>query len=167
MFNTMNNELKPLIDKLDPVCRRALEMASALCVVETHFTIEIEHLLLELLDHPGTGIVPVLRHHGIDDAKVARELTGALRNFDRGNTRNAALSPLTGHLLRKAWMESRLTFGSTSIAPGAILVALCDDDALGARIRESSPTLGQLRQESLRETIGDVLGDWNETRMTR
>ena len=42
--------LKSLIAKLNPLCRRTLESAAGLCVSRTNYNIEIEHWLLKLLE---------------------------------------------------------------------------------------------------------------------
>src|SRR6185369_17056852 len=53
------SELRVLINRLNPICKRALETAAALCVAQTHYNVEVEHLLLKLLDLPSTDIGPV------------------------------------------------------------------------------------------------------------
>ena len=41
-------ELKPLIGRLNDVCRRALEAAAGLTLSRTHYNVEIEHWLIKL-----------------------------------------------------------------------------------------------------------------------
>ena len=45
----MKVELKALIAKLNPVCRKALEAGAELCVRQTNYDVEVEHLLRALL----------------------------------------------------------------------------------------------------------------------
>ena len=42
--------LKTLVNKLNPVCRRALEGAAGLCLSRTNYNVEMEHWLLKLLE---------------------------------------------------------------------------------------------------------------------
>ena len=61
-------DLKSLIDKLSPLCRRSLE-AAGLCVSRTHYNVEIEHLLAKLLalpDGQDTDLRRALREYGLD-----------------------------------------------------------------------------------------------------
>jgi ATP-dependent Clp protease ATP-binding subunit ClpA len=51
----MGVNLKSLIGKLNDTMRLALEGAAGLCLVRTHYDIEIEHVLATLLDLPGTN----------------------------------------------------------------------------------------------------------------
>ena len=88
----MSSELKSLIGKLNPICKRALETAAALCVAQTHYNVEVEHLLIKLLDLPATDVAAVLRYYGIEPNEVVRQLNTAVEKFDRGNSRTPAMS---------------------------------------------------------------------------
>jgi type VI secretion system protein VasG len=155
----MSSELKTLIGKLDPVCRRGLETAAALCVSRTHYNVEVEHLLLKLLELPSTDLGPVLRYYGVDAAELTRQLNQALERFDRGNGRTPAMSPQIPRLLREGWSLSSLHLEAPAIRSGALLLALFEDDALRATIHESCPVLARIPRESLRETLRELIRD--------
>ena len=155
----MSNELRNLIGKLNPVCKRGLETAAALCVSQTHYNVEVEHLLLKLLDLPATDVAPVLRYYGVDQGELARQLNQAMERFDRGNGRTPAMSPQILRLLREGWSLSTLHLESPAIRSGALLLALYEDDALRATIHESCPVLARIPRESLRDTLRDLVRD--------
>ncbi|MFM8463498.1 MAG: Clp protease N-terminal domain-containing protein, partial [Burkholderiaceae bacterium] len=51
----MSTELRTLIQRLDVESRAAMERAAELCAQQTHFSVDPEHLLTELLrDKDGT-----------------------------------------------------------------------------------------------------------------
>jgi type VI secretion system protein VasG len=158
----MSSELKVLIGKLGPICRRGLETAAALCVAQTHYNVEIEHLLLKLLDLPGTDLGAVLRYYGVDEREVARELEKAVGTFDRGNSRTPAMSPQILSLMREGWLLSSLHLGATAVRSGALLLALYEQEALRAVIHESCPILARIPRESLRETLRDLIRETSE-----
>ncbi|HVG08942.1 MAG TPA: type VI secretion system ATPase TssH [Thermoanaerobaculia bacterium] len=153
----MSSELKTLIGKLNPVCRRGLETAAALCVGQTHYNVEVEHLLLKLLDLPATDLGPVLRYYSVDPSELTRQLTQAMERFDRGNGRTPAMSPQILRLLREAWSLSSLHLEAPAIRSGALLLALYEDDTLRTTIHESCPILARIPRESLRETLRDLV----------
>jgi type VI secretion system protein VasG len=155
----MSSELKTLIGKLNPVCRRGLETAAALCVSQTHYNVEVEHLLLKLLDLPATDIGPVLRYYGVDQGELSRQLNQAMERFDRGNGRTPAMSPQILRLLREGWSLSSLHLEAPAIRSGALLFALYEDEALRTTIHESCPVLARIPRESLRETLRDLIRD--------
>jgi type VI secretion system protein VasG len=158
------NDLRVLVTKLNDVCRRALEAAAALCVAQTHYNVEIEHLLLKLLDIPGTDVAAVLESYGIAADEVTAQLERAAERFPRGNSRTPALSPHITHLLREAWVHSSLVLESPSVRSAAILLALIDDDALRSTIHDSCPALARIPRETLAESLAErVRGSVEET----
>jgi type VI secretion system protein VasG len=155
----MSGELRVLIDKLNPICKRALETGAALCVSQTHYNVEVEHLLLKLLDFPATDVAPVLKHYRVEANEIARQLNAAVEKFDRGNSRTPAMSPQIVKLLREAWSWSTLVLDSSATRSGGMLLAIFEDDGLRSTLYESCPVLGRIPRQSLRENIRDLIRD--------
>lgn len=153
----MSSELRVLIGKLNPICKRALETAAALCVAQTHYNVEVEHLLLKLLDLPATDAGPVFRYYKIEVNDLTRQLTQAVEKFDRGNSRTPAMSPHVLLLLREAWSLSTLHLDADAIRSGALLLALYENETLRTVIHESCPLLAKIPRESLRENLRDLI----------
>jgi len=158
----MSSELRVLIGKLNPICKRALETAAALCVSQTHYNVEVEHLLLKLLDLPATDVGPVFRYYKIEVNDLVRQLTQAVEKFDRGNSRTPAMSPHVLLLLREAWSLSTLHLDSDAIRSGALLLALYENETLRTVIHESCPLLAKIPRESLREGLRDLIRESGE-----
>ena len=53
--------LKSLVNKLNPICRRALEGAAGLCLSRTNYNVEIEHWLLKLLEPANTDLTKIFK----------------------------------------------------------------------------------------------------------
>jgi type VI secretion system protein VasG len=153
----MSSELRVLIGKLNPICKRALETAAALCVAQTHYNVEVEHLLLKLLDLPATDAGPVFRYFDIQVNDLTKQLTQAVDKFDRGNSRTPAMSPHVLLLLREAWSLSTLHLDSDAIRSGALLLALYENETLRTVIHESCPLLAKIPRESLRDSLRDLI----------
>ncbi|HWM89367.1 MAG TPA: type VI secretion system ATPase TssH [Thermoanaerobaculia bacterium] len=153
----MSSELKVLIGKLNPLCRRALETAAALCVSQTHYNVEVEHLFLKLLALPGTDLSPVLRYYKVDEGELARQLEQAMEKFDRGNSRTPAMAPQIVQLLRQAWLLSGLHLESQAIRSGALLLALFEDESLRSIIHDSCPVLARINRETLRDDLRELV----------
>ncbi|HEX8246201.1 MAG TPA: AAA family ATPase, partial [Longimicrobium sp.] len=150
-------ELKVLIEKLNPVCRRAMEQAAALCARQTNYEVEVEHLLLGLLDVPGADATRIARHFGVNPAAAARELTAAVDRLKRGNVRTPSISPHLLHLFERAWLASSLFLGEGAIRSGALLAALLEDEALRGMLLESAPSLLRVPREGLRDQLRELL----------
>ncbi|HCQ02805.1 MAG TPA: type VI secretion system ATPase TssH, partial [Candidatus Latescibacteria bacterium] len=153
----MDLDLKTLINKLNLTCRKGLEEAANLCVTQTNYNVEIEHLLLKILDNAETDLHRILRYYEIDQNKVIRELTTAMETFKRGNSRTPALSPQITSVLQDSWVISSLHLGGATIRSGPMVLAMLDDDELRGMLVDSCPVLLQLPRETLRKDLKELI----------
>ncbi len=150
-------DLKTLIAKLNPICRRALEKAAERCHGQTQFSVEIEHLLLALLETADSDVVRICRAYGVATDRLAQQLTRAIDGFKRGNGRTPALSLQLGELLGVAWSVASLELGLDAVRSGAVLKALLDSDALRVTSVESAPLLTLIPRGRLAEELPGIL----------
>jgi type VI secretion system protein VasG len=154
--------LKAVVGKLNPACRRALEAAAGLCVSRTNYNVEVEHWLLKLVE-PTDGDLPKLfKHYGVDAAKLSRELTRTLDALRTGNARGAELSLEVVDLMREAWTLSSLEYGARLVRSGYLLAALLSDRALGTRARASSAELGKIPADQLARDVKAIVAGSSE-----
>ncbi|MCZ2132281.1 MAG: type VI secretion system ATPase TssH [Bacteroidetes bacterium] len=153
----MEVNLKTLTDKLNPVCRRALETAAHLCVAQTHFNIEIEHFLIKLLEVPDSDLSRLLRHYDLRAESLMRDMTRAMERFKRGNSRAPYFSPHIQELLTDGWTVSSLLLGETAIRSGALFLAIYENESIRSAMAESSPTILRITREQLRRDLADII----------
>ena len=158
----MDIDLRSLIAKLNAECRRALEQAAELCVRQTHYNVEIEHLLLRLIEQPAPDLDLVLRHFDIKPDSLAAQLTSAMDRFKRGNGRTPALSPHFTALIQEAWLISSMHLGEQFVRSGSLLLGLLQVDSLRSMLLESAPALLQIPRESLRNALAGIVADSTE-----
>ncbi|HEV2854744.1 MAG TPA: AAA family ATPase, partial [Thermoanaerobaculia bacterium] len=155
----MSLELKSLIDKLSPLCRRSLEEAAGLCVSRTHYNVEIEHLLAKLLalpDGQDTDLRRALRQYEVDRSLLTTQIEESLRRFEIGNSRTPAFSPQILQLFREAWVASSLQLRSPAVRTGSLLLALLDHDLLRGVALQSVPALGKIPRDHFRENAREL-----------
>lgn len=151
-------DTKTLIEKLNPVCRKALEEAAHLCVAQTNFHVEIEHLLSKLIGVQKSDIAELLWQFDVDVAQLERELTETMETFKKGAGRTPAFSPHLSKLLEEGWMVSSLFLKEPFSRSGGLLVALLENDELRTSILESAPALAGVPSEKLRSTLSELAG---------
>jgi type VI secretion system protein VasG len=151
------SSLKPLIARLNPTCKRALETAAQLCLAQTHFAVEVQHLLLKLAGMGDGDVARLLRGFGVDAGVLAAELTRALERLPRGNMQTPAFSEHLLRLLERAWLVSSLRLNGATIRSGAILAALLEDDALRGMLVEAAPRLATIPRARLAEDLPGLL----------
>ena len=153
----MSTELKSLIARLNPTCRRVLESAAELCVKRTNYDVEVEHLLYRLIESEKTDVQVILKHFDRDPARTLGELTEALDKMKRGNSRTPAFSPHIPRLLERAWIISSLQLGENAVRSGALLLAVLEEESLRGVVLESAPSLLQVPRQALRDSLRELV----------
>src|SRR5581483_741629 len=116
--------VKALIDKLNPTCTKALNQAVAMSFSRTHFSVEIEHWLLKLLEASNNDLTFILRQYSIDAGRVRRELEQPLNHLKTGNSRPGALGDEIVEAIREAWVFGSLEQGAHRVRSAHLLAAL-------------------------------------------
>lgn len=130
--------LKELIGRLNPICKRTLEAAAGACLSLTHYNVEIEHWLLKLLEVPNTDLVAIFKHFRVDTDRLVSDLSRTTDRFKTGNSRAPALSPALVDLTRNAWLIGSVDFGERTLRSGHLLLALLMDDPLNRNVGGSN-----------------------------
>lgn len=159
----MDINLKSLIGKLNDFCRTSLEAAAGLCLSNTHYQVEIEHIMIKMLEQDTTDIHCILRHYEIDDGRVLRELVQTINDFKSGNTRTPVLSPRIPDIVEKAWLGASLLFNAPQVRTGHILLTLISEPEFKSQILESVPSFKQLPKEEIKENFHDLTKSSNES----
>lgn len=149
--------LATLIARLNPATRRALEGAAQLCLAQTHFAVEVEHLLLKLVEQGDGDLPPILRYYEIDGGALQGQLTAALDRLKRGNSRTPAFSEHIVRLLQSAWLVSSLDLSAPLVRSGAILKALLEDEVLRGLLLEPVPLLAKIGRGRLAEDMPELI----------
>ena len=153
----MDIDIRTLLAKLNPECKRALEKGAELCVGQTHYNVEVEHLLFKLLEAAAPDMVLVFKEFGIQGDDIMAQLQGAMDRFKRGNGRTPALSPHLAPLFQEAWLLSSMLLGEQQVRSGTLLLALLEVDSLRGSLMESAPGILKIPRASLRLNLADLL----------
>jgi type VI secretion system protein VasG len=144
---------RKLVATLSLISRQALEQAAARALRETHATVELEHLLLELCCAEGSDLAALLREEGWDTQGLLTELEAAIARFARGSVRLPALSADLLAVLSGAWVIASVDLGLRQTGSAAILTALADDAARRAASLASVPALARLLDSAARRDL--------------
>ena len=153
----MEIDIRTLVSRLNPACKHAMELAAQLCVRQTHYNVDVEHFLLQLLESDAPDLRVILEHFEIASDDVCAQLQKAVDQFKRGNGRTPALSPNFSRLFQEAWLLSSMLLGQQQIRSGTVLLALLEVDSLRGLLLESAPSLLKIARATLRESLPSVL----------
>jgi type VI secretion system protein VasG len=158
----MDIDIRTLLSRLDPVCKLAMEQAAQLCVRHTHYNVDIEHLLLQLIESDAPDLKAILERFEIRAADLTAQLQNAVDHFKRGNGRTPALSPNFSPLFQEAWLLSSMLLGEQQIRSGTLVLALLEVDSLRGMLMDSAPALLKIARGALRDGLSDILAGSSE-----
>ena len=158
----MDIDIRTLLGRLNPECKRAMTQAAELCVRHTHFHVDIEHLLASLLDPLAPDLAQILPAFEIKPETLQAQLQRNLEQFKRGNGRTPALSPHFGGWFQEAWLMSSMLLAEQQIRSGTLLLALLEVDSLRGQLMDSAPSLLQIPRAQLRDSLPKLLASSTE-----
>jgi len=150
-------DLKNLIAKLDPQCRRALEGAAGLCLSRTNYNVEIEHWLVKLMEQPGNDVALLFRHFDVDVARLLQHLDKAIDRLKTGNARPPLLSPEVCTLAKEAWLIASIDQAQPLVRGAWVLTALLADESLARRAVSISDEFRKMSADQLRRDAPVVI----------
>lgn len=153
----MEIDIRTLLGKLNPECKLAMKQAAELCGRQTHFHVDIEHLLMHLVDERSPDMALILPQFGVDAGLVVSQLQQSLDRFKRGNGRTPALSPHFAPWFQEAWLLSSMLLGEQQVRSGTLLLALLEVDSLRGLLLETAPALLEIPRKMLREQLPALL----------
>jgi type VI secretion system protein VasG len=158
----MEIDIRTLLSKLNPECKRAMGHAAELCVKQTQYNVELEHLLFTLLEERVPDFVLLLQRFGIGESAVTAQLQRSMDGFKRGNGRTPALSPHFMPLFQEAWLLSSMLLGSQQIRSGTVLLAMLEVDSLRGMLIETAPELLKIPRDQLKKELPALLAGSSE-----
>ncbi len=153
----MQIDIRTLLGRLDAECKFAMQKAAELCVQQTHYNVEIEHLLARLLETGSQDFSAIFDRFDVSADALQGQLQKALDGFKRGNGRTPALSPEFTQLFQEAWLLSSMLLGQQQIRPGSVLLALLEVDGLRGRLLDMAPVLLKIPRAALHDELAGLL----------
>jgi type VI secretion system protein VasG len=158
----MDIDIRTLLTRLNPECKHAMNVAAQMCVNQTHFNVEVEHLLLAMLEGPMPDLKLIFDEHTVNSDALTAQLQKTLEGFKRGNARTPALSPNFAPLLQEAWLMSSMLLAQQQVRSGTLLLAMLEETTIRGVLLESAPLLLDIPREQLRKALPQLLADSSE-----
>ncbi|MBZ5638490.1 MAG: type VI secretion system ATPase TssH [Acidobacteriia bacterium] len=159
-------DIKPLFQRLNGYCTRALEGAAGLCISRGHYEVSVEHVLLKMLEDPAGDPALILLHFDADVAKLQRSLQRAVEGFRSGNAGKPVFSPVLVEWIKDGWLVASVEWSLPEIRSAALVAVLVSDP--GRYLADDHPELDKVRAEELRRSHADIVaGSPEETTLRR
>ncbi len=119
-------QIKTLLDKLNPYCIDSLEAAAAFAGTRGHYEVGIEHLLIKMLEQGDGDLDLLLRHFSINLDRFWQALLDQLERLRSDNQSKPAFSLQLVQWFERAWTISSLRSADAAIRSGILLEALLE-----------------------------------------
>lgn len=128
----VNIELQNLVQRLTPELKSTLEAAAGDCLNRTHFSIELEHWFLQLLQDNSLGWSRAAEKTGVARETLIEQLNQKLAGYSRGNDAAPSLSSSLVELLKDSWMLASLEHAHVRVNEFHLLLVLQQRISQGA-----------------------------------
>ncbi|MGH1485303.1 MAG: type VI secretion system ATPase TssH, partial [Cellvibrionaceae bacterium] len=150
-------EFDKLVKHMSSDSRNLLEKSVALASSRSHFSIEIEHWLFELLQSEDKDIAIILSHFGIKQDQLFTDVSNKIELIKTGNDGFPKIGQDITRLLFESWMIASSEYSSLEIASCHILLAAVDNPHLRLKILKISSEFEKLVAEDIREQCETLL----------
>ncbi|MEL0634481.1 type VI secretion system ATPase TssH [Pseudoalteromonas carrageenovora] len=147
--------LNKLVEKLSPECKKSLEIAVTICNSRSHFTVELEHWLLAMIEHQLDDVRLIFSAFDIDVDKVKQDLNYSLESFKTGSESSPSLSVHVTSLLKQSWLSTSIEFTDNQIRSAYVIYTLTKDDSLSSLVTRCSKLFNKIDP-------GQLLHAWPE-----
>ncbi|MFO7179943.1 MAG: type VI secretion system ATPase TssH [Pseudomonadota bacterium] len=156
-----------LFAKLNPLAYKAIESATLFCKMRGNPYVELVHWVHQLLQVPDSDLIRILRHAGVDPARMARDVTEALDRLPRGATSVSDLSIHVEESVERGWVYSSLLFGDVEVRTGHLLVGWLKTSMLRNAIYAISKEFQKLKVDDVVAQFSALTADSPETQSAR
>lgn len=155
--------LNKLVEKLSPDCRKSLEGAVAICNSRSHFTVELEHWLLAMIEQELDDIRLIFSAYDIDINVVKNDINNSLESFKTGSESSPSLSVHVTSLLRQSWLSTSIDFTDTQIRSAYVLYTVTKDDGLSSLLSRCSRLFNNIEPGQLLHTWPEISAQSSES----
>ncbi len=142
-----------LFGKLNASTYKAVEGATVFCKLRGNPSVELEHVLAQLLQQADSDWHRVLRHFEVDLSVLAKDLTAALDRLPRGATSISGIAETIADAIERGWVYGTLLYGDQAVRSGYLLVGMLKTRNLRATLVSISRQFERLKEAEVSDLL--------------
>ncbi|MEZ6102898.1 MAG: type VI secretion system ATPase TssH [Pirellulaceae bacterium] len=146
-----------LFGKLNRVAYKAIESATVFCKLRGNPYVELVHWLHQLLQLQDSDLHRIIKHFGIDPARLAKDVTESLDRLPRGATSISDLSSHVEETVERAWVYGTLLFNDNQVRTGYLIVGILKTRGLVSSLTGISQEFSKVKIETLSDQFTKVV----------
>lgn len=147
-----------LFGKLNSLGYKAIEGATVFCKLRGNPYVETVHWLHQLLQLQDSDFHRIIKHFGLDPARLTADLVAALDRLPRGATAISDFSPHLEEAVERGWVFGSLLFGENQVRTGHLVVGFLKTPGLRNVFLGLSREFGKIKLETLTDNFTQVVG---------
>jgi len=155
-----------LFGKLNSVGYKSAEAATVFCKLRGNPTVEVQHFLTQILQLQDTDLHKIVRHFGIDPARLTGDLTASLEKLQRGSSGGIDFSQRLLNSMKAGWMWASLLFNSNQVRTGHWILGMFKDDTLEGVLPGISREFAKVKVDELTDNFAKITGGSVEDNLT-
>lgn len=147
-----------LFGKLNSLGYKAIESATVFCKMRGNPYVELVHWLHQILQLQDSDLHRIIRHFGLDPARLVKDFTDALDRLPRGATSISDLSSHVEEATERGWVYATLMFKEPQVRTGHLVVGILKTPGLRNALPAISKEFDKVKVDALTEGFADVVG---------
>ena len=146
-----------LFGKLNSVGYKSIEAATIFCKMRGNAYVETVHWLHQILQQQDSDLLRIIKHFGLDSARLASDLVGALDRLPRGASAISDFSPQIMDAIEQAYLYATLLYGEYQVRTGYLVIAFLKTDSLRHAFIGLSREFGKIKGEQLSDEFQKIV----------
>ncbi|MGE3109490.1 MAG: type VI secretion system ATPase TssH [Phycisphaerales bacterium] len=145
-----------LFGKLNSVGYKSAEGATVFCKLRGNPTVEVQHFITQILQLQDTDLHKIIRHFGIDPARLTADLTASLEKLQRGSSSGIDFSHRLLNSMKAGWMWASLLYNSNQVRTGHWILGMFKDDTLETVLPGLSKEFAKIKVDELSDNFSRI-----------
>lgn len=146
-----------LFGKLNSTAYKTVEGATVLCKLRGNPYVELVHWVAQIAQTENGDWQKILKHFGIDNSVLAKDITTAMDRLPRGSTAISDLSPHLESSVERGWVYGTLMFGEGAVRTGHLLVGMLKTNSLRNALLGISKQFEKVKPEALADDFHKIV----------
>lgn len=155
-----------LFGKLNSLAYKAVEGATVFCKLRGNPYVELEHWIAQILQLQDSDWHRIIRHYGLDEAVLARDLTAALDRLPRGATAISDIAENISNAIERGWVYGSLMYKDGGVRSGYLLLGMLKTSYLRNALYAISRQFERVKADDLSDALSQIVAGSPEDALT-
>ncbi|MBL8473004.1 MAG: type VI secretion system ATPase TssH [Rhodocyclaceae bacterium] len=146
-----------LFGKLNSLGYKAVEGATVFCKLRGNPYVELAHWFTQIMQTQDSDLHRIVRHFGLDAARIAADFTTVLDGLPRGHTSISDFSEHIENAIERGWVYGTLLFGERAVRSGHLVVACLKTHSLRTPFLALSKEFQKIKPEALADDFSKIV----------